>query len=98
MGWVWVWVIIPSSSHVYFGLTVDILCWVADKPKLPNNFEEVTWVKIKEAVTAIHLKQPISGSLEELYRVILSSFLSIITANKKDCHVKMCVLSIGRKI
>ncbi|CAK9867204.1 unnamed protein product [Sphagnum jensenii] len=41
-----------------------------DKPKLPNNFEEVTWVKIKEAVTAIHLKQPISGSLEELYRAV----------------------------
>jgi hypothetical protein len=45
------------------------LAFCADKPKLPNNFEEVTWSKIKEAVTAIHLKQPVSCSLEELYRV-----------------------------
>eukprot|EP00249_Psilotum_nudum_P024027 c29065_g1_i1 orf=1219-3690(-) len=41
-----------------------------DKPKLPTNFEEVTWSKIKEAVTAIHLKQPVSCSLEELYRAV----------------------------
>ena len=46
-----------------------MLDFCADKPKLPNNFEEVTWAKIKEAVTAIHLKQPVSCSLEELYRV-----------------------------
>jgi hypothetical protein len=45
-------------------------CWVAEKPKLPNNFEDITWAKIKEAVTAIHQKQPVTCSLEELYRVI----------------------------
>jgi len=45
------------------------LAFFADKPKLPNNFEESTWAKIKEAVTAIHLKQPVNCSLEELYRV-----------------------------
>lgn len=45
------------------------LVFFADKPKLPNNFEELTWAKIKEAVTAIHLKQPVNCSLEELYRV-----------------------------
>ncbi|BBM97655.1 cullin 3 [Marchantia polymorpha subsp. ruderalis] len=39
-----------------------------DKPKLPTNFEDVTWAKIREAVMAIHLKQPVSCSLEELYR------------------------------
>ncbi|KAH7426369.1 hypothetical protein KP509_11G098900 [Ceratopteris richardii] len=41
-----------------------------EKPKLPLNFEEVTWAKIKEAITAIHLKQPVSCSLEELYRAV----------------------------
>lgn len=46
-----------------------IVIFNIDKPKLPKDFEEVTWVKIKEAVTAIHLKQPVNCSLEELYRV-----------------------------
>eukprot|EP00245_Coleochaete_scutata_P015265 TRINITY_DN6730_c1_g2_i1.p1 TRINITY_DN6730_c1_g2~~TRINITY_DN6730_c1_g2_i1.p1 ORF type:complete len:826 (+),score=198.29 TRINITY_DN6730_c1_g2_i1:104-2581(+) len=41
-----------------------------DKPKLPDHFEETTWAKIKEAVTAIHQKQPVSCSLEELYRAV----------------------------
>jgi hypothetical protein len=46
-----------------------LVAWIAEKPKLPNNFEEITWAKIKEAVTAIHQKQPVSCSLEELYQV-----------------------------
>ncbi|XP_024391521.1 cullin-4 [Physcomitrium patens] len=41
-----------------------------EKPKLPKDFEEVTWAKLREAVTAIHLKQPVNCSLEELYRAV----------------------------
>ncbi|GBG65908.1 hypothetical protein CBR_g54200 [Chara braunii] len=41
-----------------------------EKPKLPDNFEERTWEKLKEAVTAIHQKQSVSCSLEELYRAV----------------------------
>lgn len=39
------------------------------KPKLPANFEEDTWAKLKAAVKAVHNKQPVAASLEELYRV-----------------------------
>lgn len=41
-----------------------------EKPKIPPNFEEVTWEKLKEAVNAIHMKQPVSCSLEELYQAV----------------------------
>jgi hypothetical protein len=67
--------IVPLSSFpnsiLKVGLALRTIgCWVAEKPKLPHNFEDITWAKIKEAVTAIHQKQPVSCSLEELYRVI----------------------------
>jgi cullin-4 len=39
------------------------------KPKLPENFEEDTWSKLQAAVKAVHNKQPVATSLEELYRV-----------------------------
>ncbi|CAG8498901.1 7066_t:CDS:10 [Dentiscutata heterogama] len=39
-----------------------------DKPKLPDNFEEVTWAKLQAAIRAIHNYQPVNDSLEELYK------------------------------
>lgn len=38
------------------------------KPALPSNFEEDTWAKLRDAVRAVHAKQPVSTSLEELYK------------------------------
>jgi cullin 4 len=38
------------------------------KPKLPSNFEDESWFKLQKAVRAIHAKQPIQTSREELYR------------------------------
>mmetsp|Transcript_26420 Transcript_26420/g.74343 ORF Transcript_26420/g.74343 Transcript_26420/m.74343 type:complete len:737 (+) Transcript_26420:341-2551(+) len=40
------------------------------KPKLPAGFEEQTWAKLKATVLAVHSKQPVSSSLEELYRAV----------------------------
>jgi hypothetical protein len=39
------------------------------KPQLPANFEAETWAKLQAAVQAVHHKQPVATSLEELYRV-----------------------------
>ncbi|CAG8479330.1 4133_t:CDS:10 [Rhizophagus irregularis] len=39
-----------------------------DKPKLPDNYEEVTWSKLQAAVQAIFNYQRIGTSLEELYK------------------------------
>ncbi|CAI5508271.1 unnamed protein product [Closterium sp. Naga37s-1] len=40
------------------------------KPQLPPDYEETTWAKLREAVTAIHEKRAVSCSLEELYRAV----------------------------
>lgn len=42
---------------------------LAAKPKLPSDFEEATWSKLRDAVQAVHAKRAVSCSLEELYRV-----------------------------
>lgn len=40
------------------------------KPQLPANFEAETWAKLQAAVQAVHHKQPVATSLEELYRAV----------------------------
>lgn len=44
-------------------------CRIAEKPKLPEDFEARTWEKLRMAVQAVHAKKPVASSLEELYRV-----------------------------
>lgn len=39
-------------------------------PSLPENYLEVTWRKLEEAVLAIQTSRPISTSLEELYNAV----------------------------
>ena len=41
-----------------------------EKPKLPENYQEETWKKLKEAVAAIHNSTAIRYSLEELYQAV----------------------------
>ncbi|CAN0039454.1 unnamed protein product [Sphacelaria rigidula] len=40
------------------------------QPKLPDNFEDDTWEKLKRAVGAVQGKRPIATSREELYRAV----------------------------
>lgn len=40
------------------------------KPKLPENFEEESWNKLKEAIKAIHNSSSVGYSLEELYKAV----------------------------
>lgn len=41
-----------------------------EKPKLPDNYQEQTWDKLKEAVVAIQTSKSIRYSLEELYQAV----------------------------
>ncbi|XP_013419680.1 cullin-4A [Lingula anatina] len=41
-----------------------------EKPKLPENYQQQTWLMLKEAVEAIHKKCSIKSSLEELYKAV----------------------------
>ena len=40
------------------------------RPQLPENYQEQTWERLKEAVQAIHNSRPIKYSLEELYQAV----------------------------
>lgn len=42
-----------------------------DKPKLPENYTDETWQKLKEAVEAIQNSTSIKYNLEELYQVCM---------------------------
>ncbi|GAB1605805.1 cullin-4A-like [Argonauta hians] len=41
-----------------------------EKPKLPENYQQDTWQKLKEAVEAIHNSHSIKACLEELYQAV----------------------------
>ncbi|XP_015123952.1 cullin-4A [Diachasma alloeum] len=41
-----------------------------NKPKLPENYQEQTWEKLREAVVAIQTSKSIRYSLEELYQAV----------------------------
>lgn len=40
------------------------------KPNLPENYQETTWSKLREAVIAIQTSKAIAYSLEELYQAV----------------------------
>ncbi|XP_028416649.1 cullin-4A-like [Dendronephthya gigantea] len=65
------------------------------KPKLPDNFKDTTWGKLREAICAIQNKTSISSSLEDLYKAVenmCSHKMSSVLYNqlKDECeqHVK----------
>lgn len=43
---------------------------ISEIPKLPENYQEVTWEKLKEAVIAIQTSKSILSSQEELYQAV----------------------------
>lgn len=47
---------------------------LANKPKLPENFEHETWLKLQKAVSAIQSNQSVEYSLEELFQVFFFFF------------------------
>ena len=49
-----------------------------EKPKLPDDFEAVTWGKLRTALSAIAAKVPVAFSFEELYRVRSPTLCSLL--------------------
>ncbi|XP_050669616.1 cullin-4A isoform X1 [Leptidea sinapis] len=65
------------------------------KPNLPENYQETTWSKLKEAVIAIQTSTAIAYSLEELYQAVenmcshkMASQLYVNLTNLVEAHVK----------
>uniref|UniRef100_A0A670Z609 Cullin family profile domain-containing protein n=1 Tax=Pseudonaja textilis TaxID=8673 RepID=A0A670Z609_PSETE len=57
------------------------LCLLPDKPKLPENYTDETWQKLKEAVEAIQNSTSIKYNLEELYQAVENLCSYKISAN-----------------
>lgn len=65
------------------------------KPSLPENYQEHTWQKLKEAVVAIQTSTPITYCLEELYQAVenmcshkMDSQLYVNLTGLAESHVK----------
>ncbi len=59
-----------GTAKVYsVNRTVCVCVLLAEKPKLPENYTQETWQKLKEAVEAIQNSTSIKYNLEELYQV-----------------------------
>ena len=56
----------------------------AEKPKLPENYQQETWEKLKDSVEAIHTSRAIKSSLEELYQV-----RPFLTITRKLCSLML---------
>jgi len=54
------------------------------KPKIPENFEQTTWEKLRTAVRAVFAKQAVGHSLEELYRAVEDMCLQNLAASVYD--------------
>lgn len=55
---------------IYFTCIVFNNDFVLGKPNLPDNYQEHTWSKLREAVVAIQTSTAIAYSLEELYQAV----------------------------
>lgn len=68
-----------NTSSLWILLLVYLACYSdyqpfiyhLDKPKLPENYTDETWQKLKEAVEAIQNSTSIKYNLEELYQVCI---------------------------
>ena len=61
-----------------------------EKPKLPENYQERTWDKLKEAVDAIHTSHAIQSSLEELYQAVENMCSYKMSATLYDQLKQVC--------
>ena len=74
-----------------------------EKPKLPEDFEARTWARLNAAVCAVHAKQPVDASFEELYRAVedmcLHTFAPNLFSNLRtvcDAHVAHLLAQLRR--
>lgn len=84
----------PIRLHTLIILTTFISIILA-KPTLPENYQESTWQKLKEAVIAIQTSTPITYCLEELYQAVenmcghkMDSQLYVNLTGLAENHVK----------
>lgn len=60
----------PSPAAYKPGAAKKLVIKNFSSPKLPDNYHDMTWNKLKEAVIAIQTSKSISTPLEELYQAV----------------------------
>ncbi|PRD26335.1 UNVERIFIED_CONTAM: Cullin-4A [Trichonephila clavipes] len=77
------------------GSTKKLVIKNFDKPRLPENYKQQTWEKLKNAVIAIQTSKSISTSQEELYQAVenlcsngMASFLYEGLRSLCEAHIK----------
>lgn len=76
---------VKSLFFTFCDVTV-LLLLLPEKPKLPENYTQETWQKLKEAVEAIQNSTSIKYNLEELYQV------SADTSEEAQAFAHVCTL------
>lgn len=77
-----------SSSLVITSVTSGNKCkYFAGKPNLPENYQETTWSKLREAVVAIQTSKAIAYSLEELYQAVENMCSHKVLLTKYICDL-----------
>lgn len=71
-------VVAAHSNSIFFSL----FFFSSEKPSLPENYQERTWEKLREAVIAIQTSTPIAYCLEELYQAVEN-----MCSHKMDSHL-----------
>lgn len=69
-----------------------------EKPKLPDNYQQETWVKLQEAVNAIHTRHAIRSSLEELYQAVENMCSYKMSASLYDQLKQVCEAHVKSNI
>jgi len=68
------------------------------RPRLPDNFEQETWVKLQTAVAAVHNQVAVSHSLEELYGAVENMCLQSLAALVYERLEAECELHIQSRL
>jgi len=67
-------------------------------PKLPENFEDDTWDKLKAATLKVHANEPVSYSQEELYRAVEDLCLHKMGAKLYERLQEVCDAHAGAMV
>ena len=72
--------------------------YLTEKPKLPDNYQQDTWGKLREAVDAIHTSRAIRSSLEELYQAVENMCSYKMSASLYDQLKQVCEAHVRSNI
>lgn len=87
-----------AASGIKPGAAKKLVIKNFEKPKLPENYLEHTWDRLKEAVIAIQTSRPISTPMEELYQAVENLCSHKMAAQLYTNLESLCVLHVQLNI